>query len=402
MATVNTIKTRILNRYDLLDSYNKNNDFIPYKGEICIAEIPTTESKSGLTPPAIGIKVGDGDHPFSKLNWIQAIAGDVAAWLKELTGIADIDTQIANLEGRKLATVEELQNYAEVIANIKTNIGDTKIFTGDDISSAIKALQDSVGNSSEGLGSQVAGLKTDLTELQGRVTTVENDLNAATTGLKAKMDVVQAAAAGYDASKTIAADIKAAKDAAGAAQSKADANEKNINTLVSSDANKSVRDIAIDVLTEKLIAENAKEALNTLEEIAAWIQSHPDDASAMNDAIKSVKANLGYTTDAEGNEIVPDTVDARIATAAEGKVTALANGAVRENAENIGRINTTLAAMNVTDNVNGVVTKVDQADGKISVTHKKITMDEMAEKDPADPSKDYIFIFYCGTASDVI
>jgi hypothetical protein len=44
--------------------------------------------------------------------------------------------------------------------------------------------------------------------------------------------------------------------------------------------------------------------------------------------------------------------------------------------------------------VGGVVTKVTQDNGKIAVTHKKITMDEF------DP--DATFIFYCGTASDVI
>jgi hypothetical protein len=68
-------------------------------GEIAIAEVPNGTSDSGLTPPAIGIKVGDGTHTFSNLPWIQAAAGDVYGWAKaatkptyaasEITGLSD-------------------------------------------------------------------------------------------------------------------------------------------------------------------------------------------------------------------------------------------------------------------------------------------------------------------------
>lgn len=59
-----------------------------------------------------------------------------------------------------------------------------------------------------------------------------------------------------------------------------DALENQVNTLVGDDANKSVRTIANEELTKQLIPEDAKESLDTLQEIAAWIQNHPDDASA--------------------------------------------------------------------------------------------------------------------------
>lgn len=74
--------------------------------------------------------------------------------------------------------------------------------------------------------------------------------------------------------------------------------EGKVNTLVGEDANKSVRDIANEELAKQLIADNAAEALNTLEEIANWIQSHPEDASAMNTAIENLqKALTGYTSE---------------------------------------------------------------------------------------------------------
>ena len=114
----NTLRTRIRSKIDYLANWNSqaNDNFIPLLGEICIAIIPrnitgtSTDSTSqdyigagindslgvkgvenqprsgvGLTPYAIGIKVGDGSNPFKNLPWIQAIAGDIYAWAKAAT-----------------------------------------------------------------------------------------------------------------------------------------------------------------------------------------------------------------------------------------------------------------------------------------------------------------------------
>lgn len=76
-----------------------------------------------------------------------------------------------------------------------------------------------------------------------------------------------------------------------------DANINTVNgkvtTLIGSDAAKSVRTIANEELAAQLIPANAKEALDTLQEIAAWIQNHPDDASAMNTAITNLQNLVG-------------------------------------------------------------------------------------------------------------
>lgn len=69
--------------------------------------------------------------------------------------------------------------------------------------------------------------------------------------------------------------------------------EGKVTTLIGSDTAKSVRTIANEELAAQLIPANAKEALDTLQEIAAWIQAHPDDASAMNSAITSLQTLVG-------------------------------------------------------------------------------------------------------------
>lgn len=93
----------------------------------------------------------------------------------------------------------------------------------------------------------------------------------------------------------------------------------NVGTLTGSDTGKSVRTIANEELAAQLIPEGAKESLDTLTEIAAWIQEHPDDAAAMNAAISklnSIVAGIG------GDEDDYATVLAAI----EGKITAAMAG----------------------------------------------------------------------------
>ena len=61
-----------------------------------------------------------------------------------------------------------------------------------------------------------------------------------------------------------------------------------VTTLIGSDTGKSVRTIANEELAAQLIPPSAQEALDTLQEIAAWIQSHPADVAAMNAVIASL------------------------------------------------------------------------------------------------------------------
>lgn len=68
-----------------------------------------------------------------------------------------------------------------------------------------------------------------------------------------------------------------------------------VDTLIGSDAGKSARAIAAEELAAQLIPANAQEALNTLSEIAAWIQEHPEDAAAINDAITALQAKVDTT-----------------------------------------------------------------------------------------------------------
>ena len=65
-----------------------------------------------------------------------------------------------------------------------------------------------------------------------------------------------------------------------------------LSTLVGSDTDKSARDIALEVLTEQLVPETAQESLDTLEEIAAWIQEHPESFTALNAIVQNNSSSI--------------------------------------------------------------------------------------------------------------
>lgn len=169
------------------------------------------------------------------------------------------------------------------------------------------------------------------------VATVKGDyLKAADkTELEGKIEAAQEAAT-YD-DTALAGRVKAIEDDYLVEADKTEL-QGNINTvsgkvdtLVGADTGKSVRTIANEELAAQLIGENAKESLNTLEEIAAWIQSHPDDASAMNEAIVALqnKVDTGdktvsaYVTDAIAALSIGDYAKAADLTALAGRVEAL-------------------------------------------------------------------------------
>ena len=104
-------------------------------------------------------------------------------------------------------------------------------------------------------------------------------------------------------------------DAALTAVLAAKASGADLATLIGTDTGKSVRTIANEELAAQLIPEGAQESLDTLTEIAQWIQDHPDDAAAMNTAI----AKLNGIVAGIGGE---DDDYATVMAAIEGKIAA--------------------------------------------------------------------------------
>lgn len=105
-------------------------------------------------------------------------------------------------------------------------------------------------------------------------------------------------------------------------QTDLDATDGKVDTLIGTDTGKSARTIAVEELSKQLIPENAKESLDTLAELAAWIQAHPDDVTAINNAISDLTALVGtLPEDATATDVV-----AYIKEYVDGAITALKIG----------------------------------------------------------------------------
>lgn len=143
--------------------------------------------------------------------------------------------------------------------------------------------------------------------LQNRVKAIEDDylVEADKTELSNAIDAEKQRAEGIEGGlrtdvNTILGDyLKTAdkEELAGAINTE----KGRVDTLVGTDTGKSARTIAAEELAKQLIPETAAESLNTLEEIAAWIQDHPGDASAMNEAIQKNAADIATNVTAIAN-----------------------------------------------------------------------------------------------------
>ena len=133
------------------------------------------------------------------------------------------------------------------------------------------------------------------------------------TALDAKADAsrVTALEGLHAANKTVAQEVADGISALNLATNYA--SKSLVDTLIGSDTGKSARTIANEELAAQLIPANAQEALDTLQEIAAWIQAHPGDAATMSAAIEALndKLELG-TYESEGQQVEYSTVKAYV------------------------------------------------------------------------------------------
>ena len=101
----------------------------------------------------------------------------------------------------------------------------------------------------------------------------------------------------------------------------------NVGTLVGTDSGKSVPNIAPEELAAQLIPHDAKDSLNTLQEIADWIQDHPDDASAMNTALTKLQAVVaGIGGEDDDYQTVVAAIEGKIAAAQSAIYAAITAG----------------------------------------------------------------------------
>ena len=222
---------------------------------------------------------------------------DVTTQIDTAVGNAKTDLQGTDLDTDASATIVGAKKYADKLdaaMDIRVDALEAAVGEGGSvatqIATEIQKLDATVETAAIPEGQD--GIHVKVTEVDGKLTAVEaeievsNEINAAKSALEGKIGTVAEG-------KTLAGMIA---DNAAAIEAHKTAVDGKVTTLIGSDADKSVRTIANEELAAQLIPENAAESLDTLQEIAAWIQDHPGNASAMNAAIGALKDQVGDGT----------------------------------------------------------------------------------------------------------
>lgn len=242
----------------------------------------------------------------------------------DLTGLTHYDEKIkAAIDSKDAANLKSAKDYADSLAGnydaagtaetkvqelangqVKTNTAAITKLNGDaktegSVAKAVADAKAGLETKISAADAKAAGAQTAVDNLKAYVGTIPDGatskdivsyVNEKTAGIATDASSLGALKKRVD---TAEGDIKTAKADITALQGRADAVEGKVTALVGEDAGKSARTIANEELTKQLIPEGAKESLDTLQEIAAWIQKHPDDASAMNAAISALKTKVG-------------------------------------------------------------------------------------------------------------
>lgn len=235
----------------------------------------------------------------------------------DLTGLAHYDEKIkAVIDSKDATALKSAKDYADSLAGNYDAVGTAETKVQELANGQVKTNTAAIaklngdaktdGSVAKAVADAQAGLETKISAADSKAAAAQ----ASADNAKNAADAVDAKIGAVPEGSTVIAEIQKVKDAAyndtevrGLIKTnadnitnltgRADAVEGKVSTLVGEDAGKSARTIANEELTKQLIPEGAKESLDTLQEIAAWIQNHPDDASAMNAAIAALKTKVG-------------------------------------------------------------------------------------------------------------
>ena len=260
-----------------------------------MAEMKKFLSTEGLSALVDQIKAEDAKVKAYVDQHIEAAGTTYDAAGSAATVQKNLDEEVLRAKAREDEIAQAASAAQTDVDNLEKLVG--TLPDGSTVTNVVAYIDKKTeGIASEGAMTELSGR---VTAVEGKVSTIEGDYltSADKTELATAIGNEKTRAEGIEGGlrtdvDTIKGDYlkKADKDAL---QGNINAVSGKVTTLVGDDANKSVRTIANEELAKQLIADGAKESLDTLAEIAAWIQNHPDDASAMNQAIIDLEALVG-------------------------------------------------------------------------------------------------------------
>ena len=219
-------------------------------------------------------------------------AADVEAAITQITGVENellaLKARVDSLTGGGSGSTNE--ELAAAVSMITARLGVVEDNLTDEIARAT-AAENKIAGDLSGLITRVNDLSVTV---EGNKTATDEEIAA----LDARVTDIEANTGKYDAAVGSLFD-RITQTEADVQGLKGTAEELNgiVSTLVGTDVDKSVRTVALEVLSEQLLADGATENFETLQELAAWLADHPEEAAEMNLTIQQHSAQLGALQD---------------------------------------------------------------------------------------------------------
>jgi chaperonin cofactor prefoldin len=289
-------------------------------------------------------KINNVTYSDGKLTIVPHVGDSTTIDLSTVANISDLSTRLGTLETSFNTLSGEFETEKGKISTLQGEMSTVKAATATMIGQ-LAGIEDTVvahvtaefekhnterETIDEGFESRISTLETGHTTLDGKIDGVQSTLQGAINTEKGRIDA-----------------------------------------LVGSDSG-SIRDIAVDVLTETLVSETASEAFDTLQEVSAWIKNHPENAATMNSNISTnttnIATNTADITTIKGNiETINTTIEENELTVAsaltdlDARINSLASGTVSSvSGENYVEVTTTDGAV-VVKATTGAVANGDNA-----------------------------------------
>lgn len=366
-----TLNTRISLKYDTWSAWSNTTvadqgaNLVLKRGEVAFCEVPSGASVDGIqNPPHILYKVGDGTKKFSELAWGSAKAADVHTWAKE--------------------SQSEFENRVSALISAALT-GDRISITGYVTESDFNAFKSDLENNT-------------LKDMTDRLDTIEADY-VTSTELTTDIDATREELIGNDADTTQDT-IKAAKNAATAAQNTADQNKTlidSIHTTIASLNDNFATDAEVEAIRSTLQgnidAKVAQSVYNTkvqalekadtdlaakvtpletkVNELVTASATHATKAElevAVNTAVGMVKGTPADTADSESIEGAKKYADAKVAELVDGAPETLDTlnelaGALKYNADIVNVLNESIGFKASQSDLNAHTTSTENPHG---------------------------------------
>ena len=311
MAKLNVLSYNNLVLYDeLLKNYINEADAKAFK-TVAIdgfkMKFYTVEEPVGETEPAFEIELPKTDLSGVLAKLTGAVEGDVVVANADGT-VKDSGVKLADLATKE--TVDAITNAETgILAQAKTytdeevkELADGQVNTNKEAIAKLNGDATTEGSVAKAVKDAVDGINESIGELTEGKTIVEMITDATYDDSTIKANIGDLTKLETEAKTSL---VDAVNEVKGSVDAHKEAIDETVTTLVGEDTGKSVRTIANEELAAQLLSGDADADFQTLQELATWLENHPESVAEINLNITNLQKLVGtLPEDATSTDVV--------------------------------------------------------------------------------------------------